>query len=100
MLPVTSNRLLIVNVFHFLISNVIPVAFFDLIDINFDIEYSDNLTLNIYFLDGRLAYSKDLGRIDSGSFSSKININSLSRGAYLLSIEGKITKVTDTFIVK
>jgi len=77
-----------------------PNPAIDLIDINFDIEYSDNLTLNIYFLDGRLAYSKDLGRIDSGSFSSKININSLSRGAYLLSIEGKITKVTDTFIVK
>jgi hypothetical protein len=76
--------------------NLTPNPVKDLLNVSYLNESATTLTLNVYDLSGRLLLNTPLGRHAKGILNTTVNLNSLSRGTYIIKVgtgTGKIVKL-------
>lgn len=67
--------------------------------IEFTVGKSDNISLLIYDLSGKLIQSKQLGNLTPGKQVLRLNLNELSNGTYFIALKGSKETKTAKFIV-
>lgn len=75
--------------------NVYPNPFEHFTNLNFNLEESKDVEVHMYDVMGKLVYSNDFGRLNSGNHNIQLDADGLSSGAYFLRItvdEEYITK--------
>lgn len=68
--------------------------------IEYYLETSTTVTINMYSMDGKLLQNIDMGRIDKGMYSELIDCSSLSKGTYILTIKTNGKSVSDKILKK
>ncbi len=71
----------------------------DVVNLNFDLERSSQVSIDIYNLVGAQVYSSALGNKAAGMHSNTINIEGLKEGMYLLRITTNNFPLTKKFMI-
>ena len=67
--------------------------------IEFNLKSDENIQLSVYSITGRLIYSEDLGSLQKGERKVNVQINNLSGGTYIMTLQGSREIKSTKFIV-
>lgn len=67
--------------------------------IEFNLKAQENVKLSVYSISGRLVYTEDLGLLQKGERKINIQLNDLSSGSYILTLQGSNEIKSTKFLV-
>jgi len=79
--------------------NVYPNPMNNLGTVAFELEESTNIVVSVYSLQGKLVKTIKAGKLQSGNQKVEINSEELSKGSYLISVDGTNVHATTRFVV-
>ncbi|MCX6257087.1 MAG: T9SS type A sorting domain-containing protein [Bacteroidia bacterium] len=79
---------------------VYPNPAVDLANVSFRLIKQSDVTINVFDLQGKLVKTEIYGSMSSGTHKLSVNVNGLSKGSYIMSINTGYNKLSSKFMVQ
>lgn len=69
-----------------------------ILNVSFNLPQSDEISIGLYDLQGKLILAKNLGKKETGSYQEVIDLTNVPKGTYVCRISGQQNTITKTVI--